>query len=1055
MQGTRGGSPYRKRMLVLAPLVGVVGVIALAGMASAISLQKNTYTLDADFHVGGSLANQLPSALGSGDWNRDGYGDVVMCSSVNNSCGIWLGRPMRVSRGLEANRPEVLLLGPGGDFGQSAAFVGDVNNDGYDDLVIGAPALVGPGTERLAGSAWLFLGRGDSVGAFVTLGYYQAATHFLTDEANATLGTAVAAAGDLDGDGRDDFWVGAGHLGGPAGSLGSLYLYHGRDTWPAELGLGDAILEIDGVTAPSDQPPALLGAVDLDGDLRLDLAVGSDRYPNAAGDPVGAVFVFLDPYALVGSTVGASSADVVIRGTLNISGLGGSLAFAQDFMLGGLPTLMVSADYNTTNASTGGGVFLYRTGGWACCRTLFGWDAHGLLYSGWEADGGNYTLSTGDFDGDGWTDLAVGAHHAPAYALTAPGVVYLFYGREIGTDPVPIRNATGWVNGPHHFCLLGRALTTTDFNRDGKDDFFAGCPLTLGFELSKGDVFGFLGRPRNRPPIVSLTGPSGAVEGDQVNITVTILDPDNDRVTWGFDTSMVGSFNSHRNRHQVNFTLNNQGPQTWRVQVVDGEFAVQASHSFSVVNAAPTCSFEVDVPFDEGKNRSVRVVGQDRGRFDVLHYTWSGPENMTVNGTVAWYTPPRGQPFLVRVDLRDEDGGFGSCVYNVPVINGEPQVELTAPSVVPEGSVASFYADVHDNGSQDEVTLVWRTPDGIVEGPIMNWVPKRQGVYVINFTARDLDGAVVYRDHYIRVTAVAPDVELTIPSNVREGERATLTVVQHTGESFDPITVSWHICGHPLGSGLAYTLLQAQPGDFCVEALVIDDDGQFEQLRGTLHVINRPPLDGVLVTPPDSYFEGAVVHFEVVLAPWETADFAKINVTWRVDGRIAQHGHEFYWKALAGTHTIEARARDPAGATSAPAYTLEVLNVPPTIYIQGPATVRPGVSEEWRAFAADPSGTPVSIEWRVDGTLTSHGETMQWGSLARGSHTISATATDGTGDSSVATFSVTIEGTGEAAGFDLGWIPYALTAAVAFAVGIFAGRIFDPHGLSDRRRRRP
>jgi hypothetical protein len=331
----------------------------------------------------------------------------------------------------------------------------------------------------------------------------------------------------------------------------------------------------------------------------------------------------------------------------------------------------------------------------------------------------------------------------------------------------------------------------------------------------------------------------------------------------------------------------------------------------------------------------------------------------------------------------------------------------------------------------------------------------RPGVFVFNISARDLDGAVVYLDHYVRVTAVAPDVELTIPSNVREGEQVTLTVVQHTGESFDPITVSWHICGHPLGSGLAYTLLQARPGDFCVEALVIDDDGEFEQLRGTLHVANRPPLDGVLVTPPDSYFEGAVVHFEIVLAPWETADFAKINVTWRVDGRIAQHGHEFYWKALAGAHTIKVQARDPGGATSAPAYTLEVLNVPPTIYIQGPATVRPGVSEEWRAFAADPSGTPVSIEWRVDGTLTSHGETMQWGSLARGSHTISATATDGTGDSSVATFTVTIEGSGEAAGFDLGWVPYGLTAGVAFAVGLYAGRIFTFDGLSGRRRRRP
>ncbi len=1062
MTGTRGSTPLPwERTLAIAFLIGLGGVLVLSAAAGAVSLQKGTLADDADFFATGGFANMLPSTLSTGDWNGDGYADVVMCSSTNSSCGISMGRPVSTSAGVRADNPEVVLLGPGGAFGFTASFVGDVDGDGKDDVVVGAPLLVGPSGERYAGSAWLFLGRQSSAGEHTTLGYYQAVTHILSAEPNATLGNAIAPAGDLNGDGKGEFWLAAGRLAAPPGALGAVYLFDGRSSWPAELQTSGASLTLDDVTAPGPTAPALLGAVDLDGDTRPDFAVATPRYPNGVGDPVGAAFVFLNPYRHAGSTVGPSAADVTIQGTLNVSGMGYSLAFARDFVVGGVSTLFVSGDFNSSVPNPGAAVYMFRTAGWTCCRTLYGWDAAGLLYSQDPGDAGGTTLATGDFDGDGYTDLVLGSYRSSPGDVPSAGAVYIFYGHETGANPVPFTNATGWVIGSRSYCFLGSTLVAADFNRDGKSDFFAGCPMSSQFNYSPGDVYGFLGRPRNRPPFVTLTGPSSAVEGDNVTISVSIVDPDRDYLHWVYTRELITPGlpkYEHDNEPWFNYTISDEGDVTWTVIVNDGEFSVLASHTFSAVNAPPTCGFVVEVPFEEGKNRSVTVVGQDPGPADVpfLTYAWHGPANMTINGTTAWYRPTRGLPFTVRVDVRDPDGGFGSCVYTVPVANAEPQVFISAATDVLEGEPVGLFADVHDNGTDDALTVLWRTPEGAqVQGPILNWVPTRPGIWTFNLSVSDLDGAVVYRNHTVRVRAVGPDVALVLPSAAVEGEPVTISVNQLSGQSYDPLTISWTLCDHPISSGANYTLLRADPGDFCVEALAVDDDGQFVELRGVLHVANRPPLAGVLVTPPDSYFEGAVVHFEVQLAEWETADISKINVTWRVDGKLAGYGPEFFWKALPGGHAVEARARDPLGAPSVVSYAFDVTNLPPTVYIIGPSSTPPGTTDQWVAFAGDPSGGPVAIEWQVDGELVSHGDTLQWGSPSRGTHTLTATATDSWGNSSTATFHVQVEGTGEIAGIDLGWVPYALTATVAFAVGLYAGRLNAPPAGARREGRRP
>ena len=193
--------------------------LALGPLTGAVSLGDAAAVIEGDGD--GSAAGTAIG--GGGDLDGDGYDDVA------------IGAPGQVSLGVDAAGAVAIFLGPIDDAaavlagsaedeaaGSAVAIAGDLDGDGYDDLIVGAPYSAAGGTD--AGAALIILG---PVDAGAQEAWDAAVTRVLGDGEDDNCGASVAAAGDVDGDGRDELLVGAPYEDSGGSQAGAAYLIFG------------------------------------------------------------------------------------------------------------------------------------------------------------------------------------------------------------------------------------------------------------------------------------------------------------------------------------------------------------------------------------------------------------------------------------------------------------------------------------------------------------------------------------------------------------------------------------------------------------------------------------------------------------------------------------------------------------------------------------------------------------------------------------------------------------------------------------------------------------
>jgi len=413
------------------------------------------------------------SVASAGDVNADGYDDVIVGSSRydgavyrSGAAFVYYGSPS----GLDST-PDWIAPGElkGSRFGEAVSSAGDLNCDGYGDVVVGAPLY--NHDQPAEGAVFVYYGSPDGLSKSANWSYES-------DQKDAELGSSVASAGDVDHNGCDDLLVGAPLYDGGWTSDGAAFLFLGSPSYEEKI---EPDWHAYGDQAGATFGTAVSGAGDVNRDGYDDLLVGAPYFHGVQPDS-GAVFLFL------GSEIGPSqSADWMAESGQAESLFGTAVGAAGDVNVDGYDDFLIGAP-QYANPQIGTGAAFAYLGSENGPGVAPDWTAG---FSQLNSAFGTAVGPAGDVNQDGYADIIVGAPH---FSDDQPdeGGVMVYLGGVNGLSTSPNWMAFGNKNDTQFgFSAAGAG----DVNQDGHPDVIVGAPLYRWNDLIMGRAFAYYGIP--------------------------------------------------------------------------------------------------------------------------------------------------------------------------------------------------------------------------------------------------------------------------------------------------------------------------------------------------------------------------------------------------------------------------------------------------------------------------------------------------------------------------------------------------------------------------------
>jgi hypothetical protein len=404
-----------------------------------------TTGLSAGAHLGTSLAS-------GGHSNEDGREDVLAGSPDYNDGNGGIGR-VELLYGMPSRELGGLLYTfdgnsiPPGAYGTSVALMGDMNHDGFDDLVIGEP------TDRFAEAYYGGTSFEGQTFARDWFGY--------NDPATVHYGQQVDSAGDVNGDGATDLIVSDPDYPGGGTNRGKVYLYLGTPgpSWAAPDDTEDQSI-LGGVDG-QHLGQSIAGVGDVDGNGFDDVLVGIPGLTN--GQPLEGRAVL---YTAVSTFPYLSASLWEVESNEISAGLGTVVAKAGDVNGDGVQDFMVAAPNMDAGGTDRGRVLVFLGSASALPSTTPNQTLSGDQNS---AHFGAAMAGIGDVNNDGYDDIAVGA---PDYDVngTDRGRVYVYLGSSTGITATP----TKVINGIQNLARFGSSVAGIDTDGDGLPELVVG-----------------------------------------------------------------------------------------------------------------------------------------------------------------------------------------------------------------------------------------------------------------------------------------------------------------------------------------------------------------------------------------------------------------------------------------------------------------------------------------------------------------------------------------------------------------------------------------------------